>query len=1003
MATQTPQITLTGTLLDSGNNPVQGKVELTLANIGSSIPRITGTGIIAPLTYVALCNSSGVWTLVFWGNFQITPPGTFYALGIFKNQSATAPDSISNYAFNTAGTFDFSEINPLSEPPVPFTYLDAVITDPTGVQTIAFYPLNAAGGFLANNLNPTVGHVLRSNGTAFVDAQLQFSDIGGVAVAGQVPPLQSLNGAVTPTQVPPLQNLLGAVTAGQEPSTTVNAVTNDTNITGSISAQNLTLGWAGTLVAGRLNSNVVQSVTNDTNVTGSISGQNLTLGWTGVLSVARGGSGTGSAPVIVGGQNIAITGAFPSQTISFSGILPIANGGNGSATPGIQQGTGTTVTGTWPNQTITATSFTAVGSLTAVQNLDVSTFAGADLGAKINSAIASAPAAGCVLDLRNFASPQTLSTAVNLNGPYKLLAAGMVVNQSAAITLSGNNSGIVGVQGRAFQLVKAASLAEQVVISGNDCVLDNIVLNGEISLSYTGSGVVISSGAARTIISNSSINSQTSYGIQNQGSTDALVSGCYFNANGVHAYYESAVAARTRFQSCEFVDASTSTGATIYPYTGSTYMDDVSVISSSANIAFDASAGATVSMVNCVLSQSGGYSAYKHGANSFITQCQISGGGTSGAVVQASGGNFQLVSSTVTGTGVSDGLLLTNPDTGHIVRGNYIVQNFTSSGKAAIHVNGEILGVIVEGNSILMGSVTATNYGIWCQYSGSDHFSGMHISGNSINAQNGTNAVGIYWDNTNGSTNSVGNLMDGNFGIDIENGIFIQVYDAFGYLEGIIQDNKSYGGALVTNGNPDGIIWNQPEDDFTLATAPIAASYTILNLEEVTPTNPVRSATSGTGGPAVLLSGSYRSLVNPTVAQYNNTNVTGFISYEYIYTTQAAGQYLLNWNATLWAAGASSSMGPLYISYVDQQTNTTRSIQYCPAYLLPASGTVTTPVFATSSNANAVGTGLLGIPLFLNCAAGEPIGIEFFMSGTVEPGSPPVTPACSLNIVVEIR
>jgi hypothetical protein len=84
--------------------------------------------------------------------------------------------------------------------------------------------------------------------------------------------------------------LYRAEVAADQPATTVNAVSNDTNITGSISAQTLTLAWAGTLAAGRLNANVVQAITNDTNVHGAISAQNLTLSWSGLLGLARGGT-----------------------------------------------------------------------------------------------------------------------------------------------------------------------------------------------------------------------------------------------------------------------------------------------------------------------------------------------------------------------------------------------------------------------------------------------------------------------------------------------------------------------------------------------------------------------------------------------------------------------------------------------------------------------------------------------------------------------------------------
>src|SRR3954470_8093034 len=71
--------------------------------------------------------------------------------------------------------------------------------------------------------------------------------------------------------------LTGLIDASQLNASVVQAVTNDTNVTGSIASQNLTLGWTGTLAAARLNANVVQAITNDTNVRGSISAQNLTF------------------------------------------------------------------------------------------------------------------------------------------------------------------------------------------------------------------------------------------------------------------------------------------------------------------------------------------------------------------------------------------------------------------------------------------------------------------------------------------------------------------------------------------------------------------------------------------------------------------------------------------------------------------------------------------------------------------------------------------------------
>jgi hypothetical protein len=101
-----------------------------------------------------------------------------------------------------------------------------------------------------------------------------------------------------------------SLVAGQLPTTTVNSVVNDTNVTGSIAARALTLGWTGVLAAGRLNSNVVQSFVNDTNVTASISAQAATLGWTGTLAVSRGGIGVGTITgPIKGNGTSAVTSA----------------------------------------------------------------------------------------------------------------------------------------------------------------------------------------------------------------------------------------------------------------------------------------------------------------------------------------------------------------------------------------------------------------------------------------------------------------------------------------------------------------------------------------------------------------------------------------------------------------------------------------------------------------------------------------------------------------------
>ena len=79
-----------------------------------------------------------------------------------------------------------------------------------------------------------------------------------------------------------------------------------------------------------LGGNVVTAVANDTNVTGSIAGNNLTLGWTGTLGVGRGGTGIGSpaaAAILLG--NYAGTG-YQQLATSSLGLLTtnVAEGTN---------------------------------------------------------------------------------------------------------------------------------------------------------------------------------------------------------------------------------------------------------------------------------------------------------------------------------------------------------------------------------------------------------------------------------------------------------------------------------------------------------------------------------------------------------------------------------------------------------------------------------------------------------------------------------------------------
>jgi hypothetical protein len=147
-----------------------------------------------------------------------------------------------------------------------------------------------------------------------------------------------------------------------------------TNITGT--ASGLTAGNVTT------NANLTGAVTSVGNATslGSFSSANL-------LAALTDETGTGSAvfatsPTLVtpnlGTPTTLVLSSATGLPLSsgVTGILPVANGGTATATPALVQGTGVTITGTWPNQTINATgtggTVTSVGGTGTVNGISLS-------------------------------------------------------------------------------------------------------------------------------------------------------------------------------------------------------------------------------------------------------------------------------------------------------------------------------------------------------------------------------------------------------------------------------------------------------------------------------------------------------------------------------------------------------------------------------------------------------------------------------------------------------
>jgi len=166
------------------------------------------------------------------------------------------------------------------------------------------------------------------------------------------------------------------------------------------------------------------TVTSTGNLTlgGTLSGVDLTSQVTGTLPIANGGTGTTST-------------TFANLTTNVTGTLPVANGGTGTSTPALVQGSGVTITGTWPNQTISATG--SGGTVTSVTGT-----------APVVSSGGSTPAISMAAATASVNGYMTSTYAAKLDG----IAAGatnvtntnQLTNGAGFITGSGNTTGSAG-------------------------------------------------------------------------------------------------------------------------------------------------------------------------------------------------------------------------------------------------------------------------------------------------------------------------------------------------------------------------------------------------------------------------------------------------------------------------------------------------------------------------------------------------------------------------------
>jgi hypothetical protein len=179
----TPQITLTVNLLDYsgaqiGSAEKPAYVRIGLANFGGFLPCIPGTGVMGKVaSWSQDIEYLGTeLTIALWGNDVITPGGTYYVISVLDPKRNVIQAAA--YQFSGTATLDLSNLAPYLPPSTPLYTPNAVVTNPTGLQTIDGDITIDGNLIVTGTITPSGGGLFQYVTTSF-SATPTFTNPGG--------------------------------------------------------------------------------------------------------------------------------------------------------------------------------------------------------------------------------------------------------------------------------------------------------------------------------------------------------------------------------------------------------------------------------------------------------------------------------------------------------------------------------------------------------------------------------------------------------------------------------------------------------------------------------------------------------------------------------------------------------------------------------------------------------------------------------------------------------